>query len=98
MGLKDRLNATKRWLWSPMAVHMVDLGSDKLVRAGETAEVVVDVRGGDDGTPERIEVFLKMRTPAADPGSALSGGGLDRGAYPCGRGDQRRSAHHDPPA
>ncbi len=60
MGLKDRLNATKRWLWSPMEVHMVDLGSDKLVRAGETAKVVVDVRGEDDGTPERIEVFLKM--------------------------------------
>ncbi len=66
MGLMDRLNGAKRRLWSPMTIWMVELGSDTLVRAGEPATVVVDVRGEDDGTPERIEVFLK-----------LIGGGLD---------------------
>jgi hypothetical protein len=60
MGLMDRLNGAKRRLWSPMNVWMVDLGSDKLVHSGGPATVVVEVRGEDDGTPERIEVFLKM--------------------------------------
>jgi hypothetical protein len=60
MGLMDRLNAAKRRMWSPMTVWMVDLGSDKLVHAGEPATVVVEVRGEDDGTPERIEVLLQM--------------------------------------
>jgi hypothetical protein len=60
MGLMDRLNGAKRRLWSPMQVWMADTGSDRLVHAGGTAKVVVDVRGEDDGTPERIEVFLQM--------------------------------------
>jgi hypothetical protein len=60
MGLMDRLNGAKRRLWSPMTVWMAEAGSDTLVHAGEPATVVVEVRGEDDGTPERIEVFLKM--------------------------------------
>ena len=60
MGLMDRLNGAKRRLWSPMTIWMAELGSDTLVRAGEQATVVVDVRGEDDGTPERVEVFLQM--------------------------------------
>ncbi len=60
MGLKDRLGSAKRWMWSPMTVWMADQGCDRLVRAGEQATVVVDVRGEDDGTPERIEVLLQM--------------------------------------
>jgi hypothetical protein len=60
MGLMDRLNAAKRRIWSPMTVWMAEAGSDKLVHAGEPALVVVEVRGEDDGTPERIEVFLQM--------------------------------------
>jgi SpoOM protein len=59
MGLKDRLGAAKRWMWSPMEVHMLDLGSDEYVRAGEQARVVVDVRGEDDGTVERMDVSLE---------------------------------------
>jgi hypothetical protein len=60
MGLMDRLNGAKRRLWSPMNVWMVDLGSDTLVHSGGPATVVVEVRGEDDGTPERIEVYMKM--------------------------------------
>jgi hypothetical protein len=60
MGLMDRLNGAKRRLWSPMTIWMAELGSDTLVHAGEPATVVVEVRGEDDGTPERIEVFLKL--------------------------------------
>jgi hypothetical protein len=60
MGLMDRLNGAKRRLWSPMQVWMADTGSDRLAHAGGTAKVVVDVRGEDDGTPERVEVFLQM--------------------------------------
>jgi hypothetical protein len=37
VGLMDRLNATKRRLWSPMQVWVADQGSDTLVRAGERA-------------------------------------------------------------
>jgi len=53
MGLMDRLNGAKRRLWSPMTVWMAEVGSDTLVRAGEPATVVVEVRGESDGTPER---------------------------------------------
>src|SRR4051812_26371676 len=60
MGLLDRINAAKRRMWSPMQVWLADQGSDELVRAGAPAAVVVDVRGEDDGTAERIEVFLEM--------------------------------------
>src|SRR3954453_3412450 len=60
MGLKDRLGAAKRWMWSPMTVWMADQGCDKLAHAGGEAKVYVDVRGEDDGTMERIEVFLEM--------------------------------------
>ena len=60
MGLMDRLNGAKRRLWSPMTIWMAELGSDTLVHAGEPATVVVEVRGEDDGTPERIEVLLKL--------------------------------------
>ncbi|MDX6628177.1 MAG: hypothetical protein QOH00_423 [Gaiellales bacterium] len=60
MGLMDRIGAAKRWMVSPMQVWMADLGSDKLAHAGQPAKVVVDVRGEDDGTAERIEVFLQM--------------------------------------
>jgi hypothetical protein len=60
MGLKDRLSGAKRWLWSPMQVWMAEMGSDELVHAGAPAKVVVDVRGEDDGTVERIELVLQM--------------------------------------
>lgn len=60
MGLADRLGAAKRWMWSPMTVRMADQGCDTLVHAGGEAMVYVDVRGEDDGTMERIEVFLEM--------------------------------------
>jgi hypothetical protein len=60
MGLKDRLTVAKRWMWSPMTIWMADQDSDELVRAGEPARVVVDVRGEDDGTQERLEVWLQM--------------------------------------
>jgi hypothetical protein len=60
MGLKDRMGSAKRWLWSPMTVWMADQGCDKLAFAGQEAKVVVDVRGEDDGTMERVEVVLRM--------------------------------------
>jgi hypothetical protein len=60
MGLKERLGGAKRWMWSPMTVWMADQGCDKLAHAGGQATVFVDVRGEDDGTMERVEVFLQM--------------------------------------
>lgn len=54
------MGSAKRWLWSPMTVWMADQGCDKLVFAGQEAKVYVDVRGEDDGTMERIEVYLRM--------------------------------------
>jgi hypothetical protein len=60
MGLLDRLNGAKKRLWSPITVWMAETGSDKLVRAGEPALVVVEVQGEDDGTAERVELFLKL--------------------------------------
>ena len=60
MGLLDRLNGAKQRLWSPITVWMAETGSDKLVRAGEPALVVVEVQGEDDGTAERVELFLKL--------------------------------------
>jgi hypothetical protein len=66
MGLKGRLDAAKRWMWSPMTVWMADQGCDKVAHAGGEATVYVDVRGEDDGTMKHVEVFLQMM-----------GGGLD---------------------
>ena len=60
MGIMDRLNATKRMVWSPITVWMADQGSDTLVHAGAAATVVVDVRGEDDGTAQHVELFLQM--------------------------------------
>ena len=60
MGLKERLGAAKRWMWSPMQVDLLERGSDTVVRAGEPARVVVDVGGEDDGTAARIEVTLVL--------------------------------------
>jgi hypothetical protein len=70
MGIKDRLVAAKRYVWSPMTLTMLERGSDTVVKAGHTARVVVDVEGESDGTAERIEVRLKlgehMSWPVAD--------------------------------
>ncbi len=60
MGLKDRLGAAKRYLWSPMDVHMLESGSDPVVRAGQPATVVVELKGEDDGSLERVEVTLSL--------------------------------------
>lgn len=70
MGIRDRLVAAKRYVWSPMTLTMLERGSDSVVRAGSTARVVVEVEGESDGTVERIEVSLKlgenMRWPLTD--------------------------------
>jgi predicted chitinase len=66
MGLKDRLGAAKRWMWSPMTIWMADQGCDKLAHAGGEANVYINVRGEDDGTMERIEVYLRMMGWASD--------------------------------
>ncbi|MCU1690002.1 MAG: hypothetical protein JWN20_1930 [Jatrophihabitantaceae bacterium] len=60
MGLRDKIKSGMRAMWSPITVWMADQGSDQLVTAGGPAKVVIDVRGQDDGTAERVEVFLKM--------------------------------------
>lgn len=57
MGLRDRIRARLR---SPMTVTMKDLGSVARVRAGGRARVVVEVAGTDDGSVERIDVYLRM--------------------------------------
>jgi hypothetical protein len=60
MGLRDRVKGGLRHVWSPITVWMADQGSDELVHAGRPAKVVVDVRGEDDGTAERVELTLKL--------------------------------------
>ena len=67
MGLKDRLKGGLQRVWSPITVWMADQGSDRLVRAGETAKVSVDVRGEDDGTAERVDVVLRLTGEGAEP-------------------------------
>jgi hypothetical protein len=67
MGLKDKLGAARRWMWSPMTIDMLEAGSDPLVHAGATANVVLDVVGEDDGTGERIEVLLALNVQTKWP-------------------------------
>jgi hypothetical protein len=66
MGLKDRLNAAKQYLKTPLQLHMLERGSDLRVHVGQPARVVVDVEGADDGTVERIELLLR-RPDAGNP-------------------------------
>lgn len=60
MGLKDKLNAAKGWMWSPMSVELLEKGSDEFATVGETARVIVYLTGEDDGTGERVEVHLRF--------------------------------------
>lgn len=60
MGIRDRLTAAKRYVWSPITVTMLGQDSDPVVRAGHTARVIVLIEGEADDTAERIEVRLEL--------------------------------------
>jgi len=66
MGIRDRLNAAKRHLWSPMTIDLLDRGSDPVVRAGRTARVVAEIAGEDDGSMERAEIVLTLNHRAKE--------------------------------
>lgn len=67
VGLRDRLNAARTYMKSPLSLSMLERGSDLRVHVGRTAKVVVEVEGVDDGTVQRIELMLRR--------SSASGGG-----------------------
>jgi hypothetical protein len=60
MGLKDRLTAVRRHLSSPIHPWLAEMGSDRVAVAGQSATVVVDLRGEADPTAERVDVFLRL--------------------------------------
>lgn len=59
VGLKDRIQGIRQYVTTPITVGMLELGSDRVVRAGEPARVVVKVEGENDGSVEGIDVRLR---------------------------------------